>query len=138
MDTEVEKPARRAGRPVLGVVLSLIGGVAWLTLVEMGAFIVPKFVEVFEEFGVAGELPTATVVVLAVAHALLVWWPVAAMLWIAVVGGLVTLCVRVRKGWPVAVAAVFAGVSLVGVATAAVLIMVTLFVPLVKVVESVG
>jgi len=126
------------GHPVAGVLLAILGGVLWLLPVAMGVLIVPKFAEVFDKFDIRGGLPTGTVAVLAVGKAVSTWWPLVALVWLAVVGGLVGLCMKVRRPWPVVVAAVFAGLSLLGVGAAVVLMVVVLFLPLVRTVEVIG
>jgi hypothetical protein len=58
-----------------------------------------------------------------VAIAVSAWWPLVALVWLVVVVGLVVLCVRVRARWPVALAGVFAGLSLLSEGVLTVLIM---------------
>jgi len=128
----------RTGHPVAGSLLALFGGLLWLIPAAMGVLIVPKFVEVFEKFDVPGGLPTATQAVITIARAVSAGWPLAMLVWLAVVGGLAALCVAVRRPWPVVVAAVFAGLSLLGVGAAVVLMVVGLFSALVRTIEQVG
>jgi len=129
---------RSAGHPVAGAFLAVFGGLLWLIPVVVLVLIVPRFVEIFEKFDVAGGLPTATQAVITVAQALSTWWPVAVLLWLAVVGGLVALCAAVRARRPVALAAVFAGLSFLGVVITITLMVVVLFMPLVRLIEQTG
>jgi len=136
--TTVSERQGGKGGAVVGVLLAVLGGVLWLLPVAMGVLIVPKFAEVFDKFDIRGGLPTGTVAVLAVADGVCTWWPLVALLWLAVVGGLAALCVAVRRPWPVVVAAVFAGLSFLGVGAAVVLTVVALFLPLVRTIEVIG
>jgi hypothetical protein len=121
------------GRSVAGALLAIFGGVLWLLPAAIIVLVVPKFVEIFEDSG--AELPTATQAVIAAAMAVSAWWPLVAIVWLAVVVGLVALCEKVRARWPVALAGMFAGLSLLGVGVGTFLMVVVLFVPLVEMAE---
>jgi len=121
------------GPSVAGALLAIFGGLLWLIPTALVVLVVPKFVKIFEDSG--AELPTATQAVITVAWAVSAWWPLVALVWLAVVGGLVALCEKVRARWPVVLAGMFAGLSLLGVGVGTFLMVVVLFVPLVEMIE---
>jgi len=129
---------KSAGHPVAGSLLAISGGLLWLIPVAVTVFVVPRFVEVFEKCGKPGQLPAVTQAVMAAANGLSVWWPAAALVWLGVLSGLGLVCVTVRKAWPVYVAALFAGLSLLGAGVAVVLIVLAMFLPTVTLVETLG
>jgi type II secretory pathway component PulF len=109
------------GSAVAGSLLAIFGGLLWLLPAAIIVLIVPKSVQVFEES--SAELPASTAAIIWVAIAVSAWWPLVALVWLVVVVGLVVLCVRVRARWPVALAGVFAGLSLLSEGVLTVLIM---------------
>jgi len=124
---------KSTGHPVAGSLLSIFGGLLWLLPAAIIVLIVPRFVAIFEDSG--ADLPASTAAVISVARAVSAGWPLVALVWLVVVIGLVALCVRVRAKWPVALAGVFAGVSLLSVGVVTVLIVVVLFLRLAEMSE---
>lgn len=60
-----EEPPRASLLTRLGAIASVVlGGLGWLLLAYVFAFIVPTFAEIFEKFDIKGGLPLATRVVL--------------------------------------------------------------------------
>ena len=122
---------------ILGIVVAVVGGLAWLLPVFTFVFIVPKFAEIFVKFDVQGGLPVATQALLAMSSALARYWYLFAALWVAVVAGLAIASVVAGTHWPVWLSAGFAGVSLVLVFVIQALIVIGLFLPLTHLIESV-
>jgi hypothetical protein len=131
----VERHPRR-GHPVAGSLLAIFGGALWLLPAAVIVFMVPKFVAIFEKFD--ADVSAVSAAVIAVATAVSAWWPLVGLVWLAVVGGLVAVCVTVRARWPVVLAGVFAGFSFVGVCVAITLPVVALFIPLQRTIQEVG
>ena len=125
---------RTVASRVLAASLVVLGGLAWLVILMVVLFIVPKFVAIFADFDV--KLPQGTMVILCVSRAVGQYSIVFGALWLIVVPGLAVLLAATARRWAVGLAAAFAGVSLVGTLMALVLTVVGLFLPLVSLLES--
>lgn len=141
--TQTAFPGRPTAKahPVAGALLALLGvfgGLLWLIPAAILVLVVPTFVEIFAKFDISGGLPTATQAVITVAQGLSTWWPVAALVWLAVVGVLAAVCLTVRVRWAAVAAGTFAALSLVAVQVTVVVIVLALFIPMVRLVEGVG
>jgi hypothetical protein len=116
-----------------GIVLALIGGFVWLLPVFGFVFIVPKFVQVFNEVGVS--LPALARFLIGASGMVANYWFVFAAPLAAVTIGLVIASVVARTRWPVSLSVAFAVVSLVLVIAVQALLVMGLFIPLVHIVE---
>lgn len=132
LSAEPRRPS--AGLKALGVVLASAGGLVWLIPIVLLVYIVPKFVEVFNKFD--AELPSLTRVIIAASWAVAQVWYLAALVWLAVVAGLVGASLAARSNRAIWASGIFAAVS-VGL-TLLVLagMVVSLFVPLVVLVQE--
>lgn len=126
-----------AGR-VVGVCCGLLGGLGWVLLLGILAFIVPRFEEIFTRFEVTGRLPWVTAVIIQLSHAVRGWWflfgPAAA----AVLAALLVGCIWMRTPGGVIAAVVFGMVSVLAVAVGVTVIVAGLFMPLVTLIQDVG
>ncbi|HUU93695.1 MAG TPA: hypothetical protein VM238_21090 [Phycisphaerae bacterium] len=116
-----------------GIVLALVGGLAWLLPVFTFVFIVPKFAQVFNEMEVS--LPVLARFLIGASGMVANYWFVFATALAAVTVGLVIASVVARTRWPVSLSVAFAIVSLVLVIAVQALLVMGLFIPLVHVVE---
>ncbi|MCX5684982.1 MAG: hypothetical protein NT049_15055 [Planctomycetota bacterium] len=87
---------------MMSVISGMIGGLAWFVMFGIMGFIVPRFEEVFAEMG--APLPGATQALIAAAHALRTFWPVAAVLVLGVPAAAVLLAVFARSSLGVTLA----------------------------------
>ena len=116
-----------------GIVLALVGGLAWLLPVFTFVFIVPKFAQVFNEMEVS--LPVLARFLIGASGMVANYWFVFATPLAAVTIGLVIASVVARTRWPVSLSVAFAIVSLVLVIAVQALLVMGLFIPLVHIVE---
>jgi len=123
---------------VVGVFSGLLGGLGWVLLLGILAFIVPRFEEIFARFQVTGGLPWVTAVIIQLSHAVRNWWflfgPAAA----AVLAAPLVGCIWTRTPGGVIAAVVFGMVSVLAVAVGITVIVLGLFMPLVVDIQSVG
>jgi len=119
---------------IAGIVLALVGGLVWLVPVLGVVFIVPMFVQVFDELGVA--LPVLARSVIGVSGAVAHYGFLAGGVLAALVTGLVVASVVARTRWPVWLSVAFAVVSLVLVIAVQALLVIGLLLPLVTVVQA--
>jgi hypothetical protein len=103
----------------------------------MALAVAPKFKEIFEKFDIKGGLPFLTQALLSVADSLAYLWCGAGALWVLVIGGLAVLAGLARWRWWLPVSGVFAGVSFLAMLIAVGVTVVGLFLPLVKLLQSV-
>ncbi len=120
---------------VISVCLVVIGGIMWLVVPFMSAYIVPKFVEIFHKFGTA--LPPITVVLIQACRWVSDFWYVAAAVWIGGVGLLAVWSGRAATWRGVAVAGAFAAASLSVLVVIVTVSAIALFLPLVHVIQEV-
>jgi type II secretory pathway component PulF len=121
---------------IIGIVAAVLSGLCWAAAIGPLVFIVPKFEQIFSRFEVA--LPVATQTVLGLSHVASQFGLVLAALVLVASVGLAVLCGRARSNWPVIVAAVACGLSVVGFFVFQAVLTVSLFLPLVKLIEAVG
>ncbi len=122
----------------VGVVLAIVGGLAWLLPVFTFVFIVPKFAEIFAKFDIKGGLPPMTQATLAVSSAFARYWYLFAALWAAAIALLAIASVVARTRWPVWLSVAFGVVSLVLVFVTETLLVLGLFAPMVTLIQDVG
>ena len=134
LSAEPRRPS--AGMKALGVVLAAAGGLVWLIPLVILIYIIPKSVEVFDKFDM--PLPALTRVIIAVTGVVAHVWYLAALVWLAVVAGLVGASLAARSNRAIWASGIFAAAS-VGLTMLVVGGMVVgLFVPLVTLVEATG
>jgi len=117
-----------------GIVLAVVGGFVWLLPAAGFVFIVPKFVQVFSELGVA--LPALARFLIGVSGVVVPYWPIFAAPLAAVMLGLVVGSAAGRTRLPVGLSVAFSVVSLLVVIAVQALLVMGLFIPLVTVVQA--
>jgi len=127
---------RPAASRFVSVGLVVVGGLMWLVVPFMSAYVVPKFVEIFHKFGTA--LPPITVVLIQACRLVSDFWYVAAAVWIGVVGVLALWSGRAASWHGVAVAGAFAAASLSVLVVVVALGGLALFLPLVHLIQEIG
>ena len=125
---------RTVASRVLAASLVVLGGLAWLVVLMVVLFIVPKFVAIFADFDV--KLPQLSQAIICASRVVGQNSIVFGALWLIVVPGLAVLLAATSWRWAVGLAAAFAGVSLVGTVMALVLTVLGLFLPLISLLES--
>jgi len=134
---EEPAPARSVASRVVSACLVVLGGLFWLPGPVMALAVAPKFKEIFEKFDIKGGLPFLTQALLSVADSLAYLWCGAGALWVLAIGGLAVLAGLARWRWWLPVSGVFAGVSFLAMLIAVGVTVVGLFLPLVKLIQSV-
>jgi hypothetical protein len=119
---------------IAGIVLALVGGLVWLLPVLGFVFIVPRFVQVFDELGVA--LPVLARYVIGASGVVAHYWPIFAAPLAAVTMGLVVGSVVGKTRVPVGLSVAFSVVSLLMVIAVQTLLVMGLFLPLASVVQA--
>jgi len=119
---------------IAAAVLAIVGGLVWLLPALGFVFIVPKFVQVFNELEVS--LPAPALFLIGASGMVANYWFVFAAPLAAVTIGLVIASVVARTRWPVSLSVAFAVVSLVLVIVVQALLVIGLFIPLVHIVET--
>jgi hypothetical protein len=120
---------------IIGAAGAVVAGLCWLAMIGPLLFIVPKFEEIFARFEIKGGLPALTELVIAFSRLVRWFWPAAVGGVLAGAGGLVLLCVLARSRGP-AIAAIVAGcVSILALPLYTAALVISLFLPLVTLVE---
>jgi len=116
--------------------LVVLGGVAWLAVLAVFVFIVPKFIEISSRFEV--QLPPMTQLVIAVAQAFGRFGVVLVALWLMMTAALATGAALAASRWTLALSILFAAASFIAVLVVLTLMMIGLFQPLGCLVEVLG
>jgi type IV pilus assembly protein PilC len=114
--------------------LVTVGGLVWLLVAGIFVYVVPKFVEIFKEFGAA--LPSLTQFLLAVGGAVAHYWYAFAAAWFGAVAGLALWSGLARSGKALALSGVFLGISSLLALAVTLLCTLGLMVPLLNLVNS--
>jgi type IV pilus assembly protein PilC len=110
------------------------GGLVWLVVAGIFVFVVPKFVEIFKEFGAA--LPYLTQFLLAVGGIVANYWYAFGAAWFGAVAGLALWSGLARSGKALALSGVFLGISSLLALVVTVLCTLGLVVPLLSLMNA--
>ena len=119
-----------------GSLLVTVGGLVWLVVAGIFVFVVPKFVEIFKEFGAA--LPYLTQFLLAAGGAVANYWYAFAAAWFGTVAGLALWAGLARSGKALALSGVFLGISSLLALAVTVLCMLGLMFPLLSLMNAIS
>jgi len=139
MPDEVPLPLPRSvASRVASVCLVVMGGLFWLPGPIMVMAVAPKFKEIFEKFDIKGGLPPLTEALLSFADFMARVWCGAGALWVLVVGGLAVGVGLARSRCWLPVSGVLAGISLLAMLAMLIVLGVTVSLPLMQLIQSVG
>lgn len=129
-------PQRSVASRAASSLLVAAGGLVWLLVAGIFVFVVPKFVEIFKEFGAA--LPSLTQFLLAAGGVVANYWYAFAAAWFVAVAGLALWSGLTRSGKALALSGVFLGFSSLLALAVTVLCTLGLMVPLLSLMNSIS